>query len=46
MASAVEEMGARRAPVGAFAARSPAAVALSELWAGIERRLARLGKAG
>jgi cellulose biosynthesis protein BcsQ len=46
MASAVEEMGARRAPVGAFAARSPAALALSELWAGIERRLARLGKAG
>jgi hypothetical protein len=46
MASAVEEMGDRRAPVGAFAARSPAAVALSELWAGVERRLARLGEAG
>ncbi|HEX8443571.1 MAG TPA: ParA family protein [Allosphingosinicella sp.] len=46
MASAVEEMGVRRAPVGEFAARSPAAAALSDLWAAIERRLGRLGKAG
>ena len=46
MASAVEEMGARRAPIGVFAPRSPATSALSELWGGIERRLARPGKAG
>jgi cellulose biosynthesis protein BcsQ len=46
MASAVEAMSARHEAVGAFAARSPAAEALSALWAGIERRLARSPKAG
>jgi cellulose biosynthesis protein BcsQ len=44
MASAVEEMSARRQPIGQFAPRSPAAAALSALWEGIERRLARMGK--
>ena len=41
MASAVEAMATYREPVGAFAPRSPAAEALSRLWTGIERRLAR-----
>ena len=44
MASAVEAMAARRQPLGAFAPRSPAAEALSRLWTGIERRLARAGE--
>ena len=46
MASAIEAMSARHEAVGAFAARSPAAEALSNLWLGIERRLARTPKAG
>jgi cellulose biosynthesis protein BcsQ len=46
MASAIEAMSARHRAVGDFAPRSPAAAALSELWAGIERRLARSAKAG
>lgn len=41
MASAVEAMSARHQAVGAFAPQSPAATALSILWAGIERRLAQ-----
>jgi chromosome partitioning protein len=41
MASAVEQMAVRRAPVGAFAARSPAGNAFSQLWQGVERKLAR-----
>jgi hypothetical protein len=40
MASAVEQMAARRAPIGAFAAASPAARAFTQLWTGIERKLA------
>jgi cellulose biosynthesis protein BcsQ len=44
MASAIEEMSARQQPVGAFAPRSPGAVALADLWTGIERRLARAPK--
>jgi cellulose biosynthesis protein BcsQ len=46
MASAVEAMAGRHEAIGAFAPRSPAAVALSELWGAIERRLARKPKAG
>jgi hypothetical protein len=46
MASAMEAMSARHEAVGAFAGRSPAATALSQLWQGIERRLARAPKAG
>jgi chromosome partitioning protein len=42
MASAVEQMAVRCAPVGAFAARSPAGEAFTALWTGIERRLKRL----
>lgn len=41
MASAIEAMTLRRAPVGAFAPRSPAGQALAKLWTGIERRLAK-----
>ncbi len=44
MASAVEAMSARREPLGSFAPRSPAAVALAELWTAIERRLAQPAK--
>ena len=39
MASAVEQMAARQAPVGAFAPTSAAAQAFARLWAGIESRL-------
>lgn len=40
MASTVESMAARRAPVGAFAPRSAAAQAFATLWREVERRLA------
>jgi chromosome partitioning protein len=40
MASVVESMAARRAPVGAFAARSPGGQAFAQLWQAVERRLA------
>ena len=46
MASAVEAMAKNRQPLGALAPRSPAAIALAELWRGIERRLARSAKHG
>lgn len=39
MASNVEAMAARRAPVGTFAPRSPAVAAFAGLWRVIERRL-------
>jgi cellulose biosynthesis protein BcsQ len=41
MASVVETMAARRAPVGAFAGRSGGAKAFADLWQAIERRLAK-----
>ncbi len=41
MASVVERMGDRRAAVGQFAARSPAAQAFASLWQTIEKRLAK-----
>lgn len=40
MASLVEAMAARRAPVGAFAPRSAAAKAFAGLWQAVERRIA------
>jgi cellulose biosynthesis protein BcsQ len=40
MASAVEQCAVRRQPVGAFAPRSPAALAFRKLWTAIERKLA------
>ncbi len=46
MASAIETMSARHEAVGSFSPRSPASLALGELWSGIERRLARPVKAG
>ncbi|TKD49920.1 ParA family protein [Sphingomonas baiyangensis] len=39
-ASIIETMTERRAPVGAFASRSPAALAFRDLWQVIEQRLA------
>lgn len=41
MASIVESMAVRRAPVGAYAAKSPGGQAFAQLWQAIERRLAR-----
>ena len=40
MASAIEQMAIRRAPIGAFAPRSTAAGAFAEVWRAVERRLA------
>jgi chromosome partitioning protein len=42
MASAVEQMTVHRAPIGSYAARSPAGEAFTSLWTGIERKLARV----
>ncbi|MDR6851488.1 cellulose biosynthesis protein BcsQ [Sphingomonas sp. BE123] len=44
MASMVEAMAVRRAPVGVFAPRSPATAAFAALWQAIELRLARRGR--
>lgn len=41
MASAVEQMAARRKPIGEFAPTSPAAKQFAYLWQAIERRLAK-----
>jgi chromosome partitioning protein len=40
MASIVEQMAERHAPLGSYAARSPAAKAMADLWTAIERRIA------
>lgn len=40
MASAIEQMSLRRAPLGQFAARSPAADAFASLWRAVEQWLA------
>ena len=40
MASAVEAMADRHAAIGAYAPRSPAALAMASLWIAIERWLA------
>ena len=42
MASAIEQMTVRRAPVGSFAAATPAGEAFARLWTGVERRLTRV----
>jgi hypothetical protein len=42
MVSAVEQCAVHRRPIGAFAARSPAALSFMLLWDGIERKLAQL----
>ena len=39
MASAIELMATRQAPIGAYAPSSPAAQAFARLWAGVEKRL-------
>jgi cellulose biosynthesis protein BcsQ len=44
MSSIIESMAARRAPLGVFAGRTPAARAFSDLWQAIERRLHRVAK--
>jgi chromosome partitioning protein len=41
MASIVESMAVRRAPVGSFAAKSAGGQAFAQLWQAIERRLAK-----
>ena len=46
MASAMEMMGAHRAPVFAYAPRSPAAAGLDALWTTIDRWLTRGKRAG
>lgn len=46
MASVVETMSARREPIGSFAPRSPASLALGTLWTAIERKLSRLPQDG
>ena len=42
MSSAVEQMTKIRKPLGAYAPRSPAALAYAKIWRGIEKRLAKL----
>ena len=42
MASVVEQMAVRRMPVGAYDARSAAALAFATLWQGVEKKLAKL----
>lgn len=42
-ASAVEQMAIERAPVGVYAAKSPAADAFAALWRGVEKKLASSG---
>ncbi len=42
MASTIEQMAIHRAPVGEFAASSPASTAFASLWTGVERKLSRL----
>lgn len=44
MASVVETMAARRAPVGAFAGRTTGGKAFADLWQAIEKRLAKARK--
>ena len=41
MASAVEQMADRHAPIRAYLPRSPAAQAVDDLWVSVERRLAK-----
>ena len=43
MASSVEQMAVRRAPVGAYAAQSAAGEAFTALWRGVEKKLGMRG---
>jgi len=43
MASAIESMTERRAPVGTYAPRTPAAAAIDVLWRAVEKAVARQG---
>jgi cellulose biosynthesis protein BcsQ len=43
MASVVEQMAERHAPVGVYAPRAPVTQALAQLWQTVERRLTRAG---
>jgi len=43
MASLVEQMADRHAPVGAYAPRAPVSIAIADLWRDIEKRLAKKG---
>ncbi len=43
MASLIEQMADRHAPVGAYAPRAPVSNAIADLWRDIEKRLARKG---
>lgn len=45
MASVIEQMAVKRAPVGSFAARTPGAQAFAALWQAIEKRLAETARA-
>ncbi len=40
MASVIESMAVRRAPVGSFAAKTPSGQAFAQLWQAVEKRLA------
>jgi cellulose biosynthesis protein BcsQ len=42
MVSAVEQCAVQRRPIGTFAPRSPATLAITRLWEGIERKLATM----
>lgn len=44
MVSSLEQCAVKRRPVGAFAARSPAALAFMRLWNGIEHKLDLMGQ--
>ncbi|NIJ08675.1 cellulose biosynthesis protein BcsQ [Sphingomonas vulcanisoli] len=41
MATAMEQMADRHAPLGAYAPKSPAAIAIADLWRVVERRLVK-----
>jgi chromosome partitioning protein len=41
MASAIEQMAVRRAPLGTFAPNSPSAAGFNNIWSAVEKRLCR-----
>lgn len=45
MVSSLEQCAVQRRPIGSFAPRTPAALALTRLWGGIERKLAEIAAA-
>ncbi len=44
MGTAIEQCAVHHQPVGAFAPRSPAALAFGQLWAGIDRKLGQMSQ--